>query len=331
MMNKKIGIPRALFYYEYYPLWKVFFKELGVEVVLSDNTTKKIMDNGAKSTVDQACLPVKLFHGHVLNIKDKVDYLFIPRLTSVSKNEYICPKFGGLPDMIRNTMKDIPEIIDTEINLRKSNKRILEAVLKVGKIFTQDVKHIKSAYKKAIESYYEFRKKVKEGALPCDILEGKFNVIRKSSKCKLNIALIGHSYNIYDRYSSMNVIEKLKNNDIDIITIDMIEDEIINNNIKALKKPMFWNYGRKAIGTASHLIERGDIDGIICLMAFGCGIDSFVCDLIERKIRKQSEIPFIVLNIDEHSGEAGMDTRLEAFIDMIRWRNENEDNLSAYG
>ena len=66
-------------------------------------------------------------------------------------------------------------------------------------------------------------------------------------------------------------------------------------------------------------------------MAFGCGIDSFVCDLIERKIRKDSKIPFIVLNIDEHSGEAGMNTRLEAFIDMIRWRNKNEDNVSAYG
>ncbi len=48
---------------------------------------------------------------HILNIKDKVDYLFIPRFTSVSKNEYICPKFGGLPDMVRNTIKDIPKII----------------------------------------------------------------------------------------------------------------------------------------------------------------------------------------------------------------------------
>lgn len=330
-MKKKVGIPRALFYYQYYPLWKVFFEELGAEVVLSDNTTKKIMDDGVKLTVDQACLPVKLFHGHVLNIKDKVDYLFIPRLTSVSKNEYICPKFGGLPDMVRNTIKDIPQIIDTEINLRKSDKKALETVLEIGKFFTQDVRRIKNAYKKALENYYEFRNKVKGGTLPCDILDKKFNVIRKNSKRRLNIALIGHAYNIYDKYSSMNIIDKLKKNDIDIITIDMIDDGIINENAKHLNKQMFWNYGRKAIGGATYLIERGDIDGIICLMAFGCGIDSFVCDLIERKIRKNSKIPFIVLNIDEHSGEAGMNTRLEAFIDMIRWRNRDENNLPAYG
>ncbi len=84
----------------------------------------------------------------------------------------------------------------------------------------------------------------------------------------------------------MNVIGKLKNDDIDIITIDMIDDEIINKNVKHLKKQMFWNYGRKAIGAVSHLTERGDIDGIICLMAFGCGIDSFVCDFIEEKLEE---------------------------------------------
>ena len=146
-MKKKVGIPRALFYYQYYPLWKVFLKNL-VRKWYCLTTQQKIMDDGVKLTVDQACLPVKLFHGHVLNIKDKVDYLFIPRLTSVSKNEYICPKFGGLPDMVRNTIKDIPQIIDTEINLRKSDKKALEAVLEIGKFFTQDVRRIKNAYKK---------------------------------------------------------------------------------------------------------------------------------------------------------------------------------------
>jgi predicted nucleotide-binding protein (sugar kinase/HSP70/actin superfamily) len=55
-------------------------------------------------------------------------------------------------------------------------------------------------------------------------------------------------------------------------------------------------------------------------MSFGCGVDSFVCDLAERKVRRSRDMPFIILTIDEHSGEAGLDTRLEAFVDMIRWR-----------
>ncbi|TYQ16455.1 UNVERIFIED_CONTAM: putative nucleotide-binding protein (sugar kinase/HSP70/actin superfamily) [Acetivibrio alkalicellulosi] len=330
-MKKKIGIPKCLLYYQYYPLWKVFFEELGAEVILSDNTTKKIMDDGVKLCVDEACLPIKLFYGHVLNIKDKVDYLFIPRLTSVSKNEYICPKFGGLPDMIKHTVKDLPKIIDTEINLRKSKKKAFTTALEIGQFFVSDKTKIKKAFKEAITSYGEYRKKVKQGVIPTDILDKKLSVVKKNDENMLNIAVIGHSYNLYDKYTNMNMIEKLKNNGINVITVDMVDGKIIDEKVKQLNKQMFWYFGRKAIGSAYHFMETGEIDGIIYLMAFGCGVDSFICDFIERKIRKNSEIPFIVLNIDEHTGEAGMDTRLEAFTDMIRWRYRDENNLSAHG
>lgn len=42
----RIGIPRALYYYRYYPLWQTFFQSLGCEVVFSDPTTKETLDNG---------------------------------------------------------------------------------------------------------------------------------------------------------------------------------------------------------------------------------------------------------------------------------------------
>lgn len=74
-MTYKVGIPRALFYYKFYPFWTTFFNELGVETVVSEKTTKKILDDGVKSCVDEACLAIKVFYGHVLNLKDRVDYL----------------------------------------------------------------------------------------------------------------------------------------------------------------------------------------------------------------------------------------------------------------
>lgn len=330
-MKKKVGIPRALFYYQYYPLWKTFFEELDVEVILSDYTTKKIMDDGSKSSVDEACLPIKIFHGHVMNIKDKVDYLFIPRFTSVSKSEYICPKFGGLPDMIRHTFKDLPQIIDTEVNLRKSKGNAIKAAIEVGSFFTEDQRKIKEAFNKAQVSYREFRDRVKEGILPCDILDKKLSVIKGNDRKRLNIAVVGHVYNLYDKYTNMNMLEKLKRSGADIITVDMIDGETINRQVRSLPKKIFWNFGRKAVGSSLHFLERDDIDGVIYLMTFGCGVDSFISDLVERKIRREKDIPFIVLTLDEHSGEAGMDTRIEAFIDMIRWRCRDENNVSAYG
>ena len=40
----KIGIPRALYYYEHYPFWETYFHKLGFEIVLSRKTNKEIMD-----------------------------------------------------------------------------------------------------------------------------------------------------------------------------------------------------------------------------------------------------------------------------------------------
>ena len=220
---EKIGIPRSLFYYQYYPLWKVFFEELGAEIVVSDYTTKHILDDGVKSCVDEACMPVKLFHGHVLNLKDRVDYLFIPRFTSVSKDEYICPKFGGLPDMVRHTLKGLPEIIDTEVNLRKSKKNALKAALEIGSYFCNSDSKIKAAYKKALLNYRDFRDKVRKGILPCDILGKRKGVLNKTGEDTLNIAVIGHVYNLYDNFVNMDMIYKLRTNGVKVTTIEMID------------------------------------------------------------------------------------------------------------
>jgi len=67
-LKKRIGIPRGLFYYQYFPLWDVFFKELGAEVVLSGTTNKKIFNDGVMVCNDQTCIPVKTFFGHVCHL-----------------------------------------------------------------------------------------------------------------------------------------------------------------------------------------------------------------------------------------------------------------------
>ena len=92
----KIGYPRGLLYYEYYPFWGSFFNNLDVEVISSIKTNKEILDSGIENCVDEACLPVKIFHGHVSSLRDKVDYIFIPKYVSLYKREYNCPKHLGI-------------------------------------------------------------------------------------------------------------------------------------------------------------------------------------------------------------------------------------------
>ena len=97
----KIGIPRALLYYQYYPMWQTFFEELGAEVVVSPPTTQTMLSAGSSRVVADTCLPVKVFVGHVLSLVEKCDYIFIPAIRSVKNKVYNCSKFLGLPDMTK--------------------------------------------------------------------------------------------------------------------------------------------------------------------------------------------------------------------------------------
>lgn len=329
-MSIKVGIPRALLFYEFYPLWISFFEELGAEVIISEKTNKEILDGGVKSAVDEACIPVKIFHGHVLNIKDKVDYLFIPRIKSVFKNEYICPKFSGLPEMIKYSIKDLPEIIEVEINFFKSRKRIDSTIYEIGRHFSNNRRLIMAAYDKAYLSYKRYKKNVKEGRIvPVDAL----NILSeaKTSESNNKVMIMGHPYNIYDSYLNMNIIEIAKSNGAEVLTSEMIEDKYIMDYAGNFNGNLYWTFARKLVGAALYLIDKKIVNGIIYISTFGCGVDSVVADMVEKLIRRNSSIPFLLLTLDEHSGKAGINTRIEAFIDMIKWRDTLEDNISAHG
>ncbi|WP_202711017.1 acyl-CoA dehydratase activase-related protein [Sporosalibacterium faouarense] len=332
-MTYKVGIPQGLLFYDYYPLWKEFLNELGTEVILSKKTNKTILDQGVSNCVDEACLPVKVFHGHVCDLKDKVDYLFIPKFVSIYKKEFICPKFLGLPEMVKNTIEDLPPIIDIEINLRKSNLNLLKAVIKTGQYFTSNLSKIAMAYNKALKHYERYLDLINQGIVPIEAVK-MYNLSLKRNKSfnqnNLNIMILGHSYNLYDEHISMNLIKKLQSQDINVLTPEMIDTDQINQHSSRLPKRMFWSFGRKIIGSAFSAIEEKSIHGIIYVSSFGCGIDSILIDLVERKARENS-IPFTLLTLDEHTGEAGVNTRVEAFIDMIRWRGKDESNISTHG
>jgi predicted nucleotide-binding protein (sugar kinase/HSP70/actin superfamily) len=319
-MAIKIGIPRALMYYQYYPLWKTFFEALGGEVVLSPKTNKEILNKGSLCCVAEACLPVKVFHGHAASLIGKVDFIFIPRLLSVKKKEYICPKIGGLPDMVRYSVDNLPRIIDTEVNLRKGYRSLKKSFLDAGSYLTPDKKKILSAGKKALASLKEYATETEEEKKP-KISEGKSRAV--------NIALIGHAYNLYDKYVNLEIIKKLADMDVSVYLPETLTEEDIEGEADTLDKRIFWTTGRKMMGSALMYSDKKAVDGLIYLMSFGCGVDSFIADLIEKKMRAKS-VPFFSLSLDEQTGEAGLLTRLEAFTDMLKRRKRNACDVPSY-
>jgi len=319
----KVGIPRALLYYYYYPLWRTFFTELGAEVVLSQPTNKGILEAGLQKSVDEVCFPVKLAYGHVLDLADKADLIFLPRLVSVAKREYVCPKFMGLPDMIRR-IKGLPTLIDPCINFNKGDLELSRRVQETSRLFGVSKRRAWLSYLKASKTQARYVKLLRQGLLPMEALDAleKSDQVALSHKRdgEVSIAVLGHPYNIYDAFASMNMLERLQNMGAHIVTAEALSEQTVKDSAaRYLSKKLFWTLGRRIVGAAFAYMERRAVAGIVHVAAFGCGPDSMTGELIERHARRLG-IPFLNITLDEHTGEAGLLTRLEAFMDTLRWR-----------
>jgi predicted nucleotide-binding protein (sugar kinase/HSP70/actin superfamily) len=146
----KIGVPRGLLYYKHRAFIRTFLEELGAELVTSPETNKNILDEGVRCCVDEACLPVKVFHGHVAWLRDRCDAVFLPRLIGVKKKEYVCPMFCGLNEMIKNGIPGLPALIDAPI-YSLSRTDLSGWALVAGAAVTGDRKKIRSAFADAVK------------------------------------------------------------------------------------------------------------------------------------------------------------------------------------
>lgn len=295
MIFIRVGVPRGLLYFKYHPFILTFLNELDTQIVLSEETNKEILNLGVKYCVDEACLPIKIFHGHVASIKEKCDLMIVPRIMKEEGGEYICPKFCGLPEMIVNSIPDMPQITYDPIYIN-SKKKLDTWIIKLGKAITDNKQKIDRAYQKAVRTQQSF----------------EFGM--KDERYGFNVALVGHPYCVHDSFLNMNIVRKLNRMGAGVITEGKVSKEHFEAELKNLYKKPFWDFARNSYGFCMNVFRSRKVNGIIYISSFGCGIDSVSVELIKNQI---GDFPFLVLKLDEHTGEAGIDTRLEAFIDMF--------------
>ena len=324
-MFLKIGIPRSLLYYYYAPFWKPFFEELGAEVVLSDETNKGLLNRGVRESVSEICVPIKIFIGHCLNLVQKdVDYIFIPRMVSITEGEYFCPKFMGLPDMMRHGVKGVEEkILTLQIQSKDDDISNEQLYLPLAARLGVTEEQIREAAAKAKEEWLAFRMYNKMGHTIPEAMNLVENILLQKNNHKspapIKIGLLGYVYNIYDSFVSMDVIDKLRDLNVDFVTFDMMEEEDLQAH-QELRKPLFWTFTNKLLGAGNKLFSEGEVDGIIHITAFGCGPDSMLGKLFEIR-SNETGIPFMMIRVDEHTGENHLQTRIEAFVDMLKRKN----------
>lgn len=300
--NLRVGIPRGLFWYYNPDSYKVFWETLGLEVIQSPSTNRKIFEDGLRLAHDELCMPVKIFHGHITYLKDKVDFIFIPRIYKmIDKNEvrFGCPKFIGLPELMKNSVIGIPSIISIDIDLTKGS--LEDSFMSLHNSLGLNKNEIRHAFREM----KNFERKNKP-----------YNKNKNKKDC-LKIGVVGHPYILYDSYISLNLLDKLSSLGVDYTTSAELSEDVVKSELYP-EIDLFWIYERELIGAASFFLNHEDYDGCLHCVSFGCGPGSVMMEIIQRKIVKDNNFPLFTLVMDENTGEAGLITRLEAFCDMVR-------------
>lgn len=305
-MNKiTIGIPKALLYYKYSELWISFFEELGCEIIVSPNTSKKILEDGIKFSLDESCMAMKIYMGHVYYLIDKCDYILVPRLKCIKKHEKLCTNFSALYDLVNNIFDK--KLINYNVDVEHKEDE-LYAFVTMGLSLGFSYRKIVSAYHIAKE---------KEKMLKEREISKQKSIIASSNKIK--ILLAGHPYNLHDEFIGKQIENVLEKNNIEIIYSDKYDTKYLEQEVKKISPKNYWTYNKEIIGAISHYQEL--VDGIILITSFPCGPDSLSNEMILRNVK----IPITNLIIDEANSDTGLLTRIESFIDILEERRKNHD------
>lgn len=322
-----IGIPRGLMsYYQLFPFWETFFYQLGFNLIISDESDRKIITTSLETMVSETCMPVELIHGHVLNLIDKkVDYIFLPFVVNSlgekdnPTNNCNCPWVQSHPYLVKAAFSD-HTILD-KLLIPSLHFRYFERGLKkeLQQFFKERFKLSKSKVYKAIDKAYEKQKLFEQNIK----LKGK-NVLQNLDENKWNIVIIGRPYNTGDPALNLRIVKKLQNMDVLSIPLDFLPLE--EENIFDEYPGMYWPNGQKIL-QATRIISKTKNLFAIYMSNFRCGPDSFLLHFVKKEMKGK---PFMHLEVDEHSADAGMITRIEAFLDSLKgWKINQADKLPA--
>ena len=321
--GKTVGIPRVLFFHELYPLWKGFFTELGFQVVLSDPTNRHIIRQGVENIVEEPCLPIKTAHGHILNLLGKKpDYIFLPvqctmeKLSDDFKKSWNCPLTQSLPYLILSSTH-IKEALSTAEGKRPI---VLRPVIHPDRGRTQLKKVLKKTARDAgVHSNILIEKAITAGLKAYD----EFNawqqkrgqeILSQLKPDEKAIVVIGRAYNTYDEAMTLNIPEKLRDMNVLAIPLDFLPLPSLAGEVVKAHPNMYWKAGQKILGAARMIANDRRLFGLY-VTNFNCGPDSYMLKFFSKETEGK---PFLTIEIDEHSADAGIITRCEAFIDTIR-------------
>lgn len=304
-----IGIPRILMFFEQFPLWAAFFGELKLRVLLSDKSNSRLIHRGLKEVLAETCYPVKVAYGHMVNLMEKgVDCAFLPSILDLQKDRddvdrsYNCPYIQAIPFMLKAAFDTRIEIMSPTIFMAQEERNLEAKMMEVGLRFGKGKDEVVAAIDVALKAQEEFDMvRLKRGQ---EILSG----LGDNDKAAL---VIGKPYNVHDKGLNLNIAKKLRKLGMTAIPYDLLPLETAE--LPRWYSNLVWKNEQNLLRSA--IIAKGNRNlHPIMITNYGCGPDAFFAKYLEDTME---EDPCLVLEVDEHSGDAGMVTRLEAFLDTL--------------
>jgi predicted CoA-substrate-specific enzyme activase len=316
-----IGIPRALMvFYQQFPFWRSFFEQLGFTVIISKESDKALMTKSIEMMTTETCLPVELMHGHVMNLIEKeADYIFLPFIVNAKEKKdnptynCNCPWIQTYPFMVKAALKG--KIDENKLLTPTLHFRFFERALigEMTEYFHKKFGISKSDIKRAVYKADSLQNAFEQQLIDC----GKEVLKSIPAECR-PVVLLGRPYNSTDQHLNLGLIEKLISQNVMPIPIDMLD--LAQYNIFNNYRNMYWPNGQKLIAAAQYVAKNKNLHAVY-ISNFRCGPDSFIWHYITEELKGK---PFLHLEVDEHSADAGMITRIEAFLDSLSGAEKNE-------
>ncbi len=303
----RIGLPRALGYYEYAPLWRTFFETLGAEVVTSGPTTRATLEVATTRATADLCFPAKVYVGHLLALADQVDLLFVPSLRRPVPAATHCAKIVGLPDLARSVLQDPSKLLEVDLDLDKASLALAQAVWTAGRPLTWNPIQIARAAEAAWETYQKSLQSRASDPVPHHSTQ---------PTAGLTLGVVGHPYLLRDKYINHGLLRRLEGMGVRLRTPESLPAGAAERAVQVHSGEAYWAYAPSLLGTGLCFLKTEAVDGLVAAIAFGCAPDSGLAPVLDQAARRAG-VPMLTLTLDEHSGEAGLVTRLEAFVDML--------------
>ncbi|MBN2371333.1 MAG: activase [Vicinamibacteria bacterium] len=301
--EKTVGVPRAFTVHSFWPLYAGFFHDLGVPIRLS----RESIEEGVRRAEAPFCWPAEIAHGMTAELlRDGVDYLFLPQVVDVQSLEpgvkaCFCPIVQGLPYYLRPAF-DLPDdrILRPVLSFRDGWEGAETPFATMARSLGFSAEDGRRAYRAGVAKQTAFQSRLHA--------MGRLFLEQARRDDQVTIAVFGRPYNAFAPEAHLGIPAKFASRGYSVLPVDAfpVSDEPISDN-------MYWHFGQILLKAARMVREHPNV--FVCYITnFGCGPDSFLLHFVRHAMGSK---PYLVLELDGHTADAGLDTRIEAFLDIV--------------